>query len=140
MAGLKISYQDPSGLRPRARNPRVHSASGDGAGRQVPPVKEMTAKQPRKPWKIPLVVALSAALLCAACKPQSGAPLENEVYTLYRNSLLLPNERLHVATFDYSGAGRAAYNMQNCQQASDLFQQQPAVKTRFWCEQGHYKP
>lgn len=76
----------------------------------------------------------------AACSPSSNEPSERHVYTLYRNSVVLKNARMHVATFDYTGEDRAAFNMENCQHASYLFQQQPGVETRFWCEQGRYKP
>jgi hypothetical protein len=51
------------------------------------------------------------------------------VYTLYRNSVVIENARLHVATFDT--ADGEPYNSENCQAARDLFQQQPGVKTRF---------
>ena len=81
-----------------------------------------------------------AAITLGACNPPSVAPSEKEIYTLYRSSVVWKNARMHVATFDYSGEGRAEYNMGNCQLASDLFQQQPGVETRFWCEQGRYKP
>jgi hypothetical protein len=58
-------------------------------------------------------------------------------YTLYRNSVVLENARLHVATFD--AADGEQYNSKNCQAARDLFQQQPGVKTRFWCEKGRFR-
>jgi hypothetical protein len=59
------------------------------------------------------------------------------VYTLYRNSVVIENARLHVATFDT--ADGEPYNSENCQAARDLFQQQPGVKTRFWCEKGRFR-
>ena len=58
-------------------------------------------------------------------------------YTLYRNSVVLENARLHVATFD--AVDGEQYNSENCQAARDLFQQQPGVKTRFWCEKGRFR-
>lgn len=87
---------------------------------------------------------LFCAAVLAASETASAQPLkpppDREVYTLYRSSVVLPNARLHIATFDFAGEGRSAYNMENCQLASGLFQQQPGVKTRFWCEQGRYRP
>ena len=59
------------------------------------------------------------------------------VYTLYRNSVVIENARLHVATFDT--ADGEPYNSENCQAARDLFQQQPGVKTRFWCEKEDFR-
>jgi hypothetical protein len=44
---------------------------------------------------------------------------------------------LHVATFDT--ADGEPYNSENCQAARDLFQQQPGVKTQFWCEKGRFR-
>jgi hypothetical protein len=57
--------------------------------------------------------------------------------TLIRNSVLNENMRLHIATFD-TNAGEA-YNWENCQLAAKLFQAQPNVTTRFWCEKGKFK-
>jgi hypothetical protein len=48
------------------------------------------------------------------------------VYTLYRNSVVIENARLHVATFDTADGER--YNSE----------QQPGVKTQFWCEKGRF--
>jgi len=45
--------------------------------------------------------------------------------------------RIHVATFD-SEDGKD-YNNGNCKQAQLLFQTQSDVKTKFWCEEGHFK-
>lgn len=59
------------------------------------------------------------------------------IYTLYRNSMLDITMRIHVATFD-AVAGQK-YNIENCLVAADLFQYQPGVKVRFWCEPGRYR-
>jgi hypothetical protein len=45
--------------------------------------------------------------------------------------------RLHVATFD--AVDGIAYNRGNRDQARDLFQGQPGVKTKFWCEPGRFQ-
>jgi hypothetical protein len=58
-------------------------------------------------------------------------------YTLYRNSATGITERIHIATFDASEAD--SYNNENCQQAQALFQQQPGVSVKFWCEKGRYR-
>ena len=77
-------------------------------------------------FAIPLVV-----LLLTACG-------EN-IYTLYRNSATSGGEswRMHVATFDAKDG--EAYNMGNCQIAEELFQKQPGVTVKFWCEKGTFK-
>lgn len=77
---------------------------------------------------------------CAAISATtSAAPDDNSgvVFTLYRNSAVNGALRMHVATFD--AADGKAYNMANCGQAADLFEGQPGVKTRFWCEPGRFK-
>jgi hypothetical protein len=51
------------------------------------------------------------------------------IYTLYRNSPVIPDARLHVATFDSADGG----------QYHSEFQQQPGVKTTFWCEKGRFR-
>lgn len=57
-----------------------------------------------------------------------------DTFSLYRTSVADPNLIVHVATFDTAN-GRD-YNLENCQLAARLFQAQPNVKTRFWCERG----
>ena len=74
--------------------------------------------------------AIFAALLLFGCNDSNS-------YTLYRNSVLDKGMRLHVATFD-SGDGDA-YNKENCDIASGLFQRQPGVAVRYWCEKGPYR-
>jgi|UniRef100_UPI00404842D9 hypothetical protein len=77
-------------------------------------------------FAIPLVV-----LLLTACG--------DNTYTLYRNSATSGGEsrRMHVATFDAKDG--EAYNMGNCQIAEELFQKQPGVTVKFWCEKGVFK-
>jgi hypothetical protein len=58
-------------------------------------------------------------------------------YTLYRSSVVEGITRIHVATFNVDG--KEAYNEENCRLAANLFQAQPGVKTRFWCEKGFFK-
>jgi uncharacterized protein YcfL len=62
----------------------------------------------------------------------------SEPYTLYRSSPIIENSRIHIATFDADDVGKA-YNMQNCQIAQELFQNQPGVTNKYWCEKGKYK-
>jgi len=67
----------------------------------------------------------------------------NEIATLYRDSVMIENARIHIATFNSSikaaGGGSFAYNWGNCMIAAKLFQSQEHTKTRFWCEKGSYK-
>lgn len=78
---------------------------------------------------------LLAAILVLSSLP-AFAQSDDEVYTLYRNSVLDASMRLHVATFD--SADGKDYNAENCNVAADLFQRQDGVQTRFWCEPGRY--
>jgi hypothetical protein len=72
-----------------------------------------------------------------------GCKDESNIYTLYRNSPLDNNMRLHIATFDSAneayGGTSESYNKENCLLAVSLFQAQPNVVSRFWCEKGRYK-
>jgi hypothetical protein len=79
-----------------------------------------------------LAMPLVAILLAGA------GTAEDEVYTLYRNSVTALGMRIHVATFDATKSGEG-YNFENCNVAADLFRQQPGVLTRFWCERGRYR-
>ncbi|MGJ4748188.1 hypothetical protein ACQV5M_17645 [Leptospira sp. SA-E8] len=63
--------------------------------------------------------------------------LWENTYTLYRDSVLDSNARIHVATFDAEESGD--YNKENCNLAKNLFLKQEGVKTNFWCEKGMYK-
>ena len=67
----------------------------------------------------------------------TGCAADSETFTLYRNSVTDESMRIHVATFDASDGG--AYNKGNCEQAQLLFQAQPGIKTKFWCEKGAFK-
>lgn len=75
------------------------------------------------------ITALTLCSMLVACGESD--------YTLYRNSITDANMRLHVATFN--SADGDAYNTENCKLAAELFQGQPEVKTRFWCEKGRFK-
>ena len=67
----------------------------------------------------------------------AGCGAEDHSYTLYRDSVTDPNMRLHIATFDASE--KEEYNRENCDVAQKLFQSQPNIKTRFWCEKGRHR-
>ena len=71
------------------------------------------------------------------------AKSENDVATLYRDSVVLKGSRTHLATFDsdeeaYQGS-RFDLNWINCQSVADLVNSQPQYKTKLWCEKGFYK-
>lgn len=77
-----------------------------------------------------LLPPIFAALL-VGCDSGDG------IFTLYRNSVTDENMRIHVASFNASDG--ESYNRGNCEQAQLLFQAQPGVKTKFWCEKGVFK-
>ena len=79
------------------------------------------------------VLLTFAAALCCGCSGLAGS----DTFTLYRNSVVDANMRLHVASFD--SADGEAYNRENCEVAKQLFKAQPDVKTKFWCEKGPFK-
>ena len=62
---------------------------------------------------------------------------EKQILTLYRNSLLNSEMRIHIATFNSKDG--YAYNSENCFLAAKLFQSQRGVKTLFWCEKGNFR-
>ncbi len=79
----------------------------------------------------------ASALLLLLLVNASFAATSERTYTLYRNSVMDKSMRIHVATFDSTDG--EAYNRENCEQAATLFQAQSGVKTKFWCESGHFK-
>lgn len=59
-------------------------------------------------------------------------------YTLYRSSAGSNKDmRIHVATFDAKES--ESYNRENCQITEELFQKQPGVTVKYWCEKGKFK-
>ncbi len=79
----------------------------------------------------PALVLVIAAIMIGC--DQFGAT----AYTLYRNSVLDDGARYHVASFDARESER--YNRDNCEVARQLFQSQPGVRVRYWCEKGRYR-
>ena len=73
---------------------------------------------------------IAVACLLISCR-------EEVAYTLYRNSVIDEKMRIHVATFDVADGND--YNNENCALAQKLFQNQPGIRTRFWCEKGRFK-
>ena len=71
------------------------------------------------------------------------AKSENDVVTLYRDSVILKGSRMHMATFDsdeemFKGS-KFDLNWINCQSVAKLVNSQPEYKTKLWCEKGFYK-
>ena len=64
---------------------------------------------------------------------------EDDVFTLYRSSVVLGGEtwRIHFATFDSSDG--EAYNLENCEVTKSLIQKQPMITVRYWCEKGYFR-
>ncbi len=85
-----------------------------------------------------LLISIAFIALAMSGAVGAGTTPEDEVYTLYRNSVTAPGMRIHIATFDATDSGEG-YNFENCNIAADLFRQQPGVATRFWCERGRYR-
>lgn len=81
-------------------------------------------------WQYWPVLAL---LILAGC---GGGAEGRDTYTLYSSGIKDPANRVHLATFD-SEKG-AEFNKTNCELAQRLFQSQPGVTVKFWCERGKY--
>lgn len=77
-------------------------------------------------------LSISAYVFIAPAMAQSP-----DIFTLYRNSVLDPTMRIHIATFDTSEGER--YNAENCNIAADLFSSQQGVTVRYWCEPGRFQ-
>ncbi|HFF5999867.1 TPA: hypothetical protein ACGY71_001349 [Stenotrophomonas maltophilia] len=82
-------------------------------------------------WK--QAIAAIAIVALAGCSVASDA----NTYALYRSSTVLDG-RIHVATFD--AKEDEGYNRDNCETARGLFQGQPGVEVRYWCEKGRFRP
>lgn len=84
-------------------------------------------------------VVLAVVLALAASGAKAYEPEAPGVYTLYRSSSVesMRDARLHMATFD--AVEGTEYNRGNCLIAAQLFQRQPGVIVRYWCEAGRYR-
>ena len=85
----------------------------------------------RRGW---LYAPVCALLVVAGCG--GGGAEGRDTFTLYREGIKHPAHRMHIASFD--AEKDAAYNKKNCELAQQLFQAQPGVTTKFWCERGRY--
>lgn len=81
------------------------------------------------------MVALLCSISAIGCSERAS---DGATYTLYRTSAMMGNARIHVASFDSSDG--ESYNNENCNLAADLFNAQPEIKTKFWCEKGGFRP
>jgi hypothetical protein len=85
------------------------------------------------------VTLLCAVMMLGSC----GSVMSGGASTLYRNSAVDGEAvetnlmRIHIATFDTADGD--SYNWENCQIAQSLFQAQPGVRVKFWCEKGRYR-
>lgn len=62
-----------------------------------------------------------------------GCPTTNEPFALYRSSALDAGMVIYVARFDAPGMQDGG-NAINCATAASLFQNQPGVTVRYWCQ------
>ena len=93
-------------------------------------------------WTKSVVVSATIYIMSLTLAPQVFAydllrASDDKVYTLYRSSMAKGALRVHVATFDADEP--AKYNRGNCEIAKQLFQNQPGVNVRYWCEKDYYK-
>lgn len=84
----------------------------------------------RTEFKLVRFALLGSTIFLASCS-------DDGAYTLYRDSPVSTAMRVHVATFNTSGG--ESYNKENCQLAEQLFQKQPGVTVKFWCEKGTFR-
>lgn len=84
-------------------------------------------------WRGWSYLPVLALLILAGC---DGGIEGRDTYTLYRSGMTDPSHREHVATFD-AEKGREE-NAKNCALAQNLFQSQPQVTTKYWCERGRF--
>ncbi len=82
--------------------------------------------------RVRALLVVFVLLVAGHVTAQSG----DGAFTLYRSSAVIPDARLHVATFDARDG--SAYNADNCETTARLFQAQPGVTVRYWCERGRF--
>jgi hypothetical protein len=88
------------------------------------------------------VLGLASLLGTLAFAGASSADEQGSIYSLYRNSWVSREKRIHVATFDafqIDSRASAAQNADNCNRVARLFNELPGNVSRFWCELGRYR-
>ena len=88
-----------------------------------------------------ILVLMMSLLVLAACTDATST------YTLYRDSALDPNLRVHWATFDGKEGELEPhdFNQENCNHAADLLNKNVrvlndgATPIRYWCEPGEFR-
>lgn len=81
--------------------------------------------------------AAFSSFLAVAGSAAADSPKQH-VVTLYRSSPIDSTMRIHLATFDAEET-LPTYNLENCLIAAQLFQNQPSISVRYWCEPGRFK-
>lgn len=94
-----------------------------------------------------LILGSVAAISLSGCstEPEQETKTVNEdaiVYTFYRNSVLDPSMRVHVATFDSKegGAMNPDYNRASCEETAGIYRKLDTDNKNWWCEKGRYRP
>lgn len=78
-----------------------------------------------------LLIVIIIISLCAVVIYFFSIRKQN-TYVLYRNSSAFGDMQIHIASFNAKEPGE--YNRENCEIARDLFQSQPGVKAKYWCD------
>lgn len=98
-------------------------------------------------WRVWMHKLVATAVIITLTGCSLEKPISNEQATLYRNSHVMNDLRVHWATFDASDGGD--YNLGNCQMAARLLNanvrasaaaegKEPYSAVGFWCEVGAY--
>lgn len=127
---------------PSHRQWHRQSGAPDAEGGPRTQVRRSRARRPgdgsRLKWPCWLLLLSVTSVSSSVCIADSGSQVSADcIYTLYRSSVVDANMRIHIATFNADA--EEAYNRETCDIARELFQRQPGVKVRYWCEKGEYK-
>ena len=85
-------------------------------------------------------IALGVGAVAGAALTVAGTILlsaRNSAVTLYSDSPLIENERVHVATFD--AYNDLEYNLGNCEISADLRMESATSNIKYWCEEGYFR-
>ena len=84
---------------------------------------------------------LAAIIVLQSCNQVPLIQSKNDTtYTLYRNSILDANMRIHVATFDSEEGGKLNpdYNNASCRETAELYNKYDTAGKLWWCEVGKF--
>lgn len=89
-----------------------------------------------------IVIIVQLAFSATAYAGSDSKKYEEKFYTLYRDSAIIENSRIHFATFNSNES--ESFNKRNCEDTAVLINNLPDLGisnlgAKYWCEKGYFR-